>query len=39
MAFIARSPIAEQPYGVVHEAVIVSLQRAGLWLSPGEDLS
>jgi ribonuclease P protein component len=39
MAFIARAPIAGQPYAAVHEAVAVSLQQAGLWLSPGEDLS
>jgi ribonuclease P protein component len=39
MAFIARGPIAEQPYGAVHEAVMISLQQAGLWPSPGEDPS
>jgi len=39
MAFIARRPIVGQPYGAVYEAVVVSLQQAGLWLSPGERLS
>jgi len=38
MAFIARRSMAGKAYGAVHEAVMASLQQAGLWASPGEDL-
>ena len=34
VAFIARGPIAKQPYQAVHQAVTATLQQAGLWLSP-----
>jgi hypothetical protein len=38
MAFIARRSVTGEAYAAVHEAVMTSLQQAGLWLSPGEDL-
>jgi ribonuclease P protein component len=36
MVFIARGPIAEQPYEAVSEAVVTTMQQAGLWSPPGE---
>ncbi len=36
VAVIARGPIAGQPFQIVEEAVVTSLQRARLWLTPGE---
>lgn len=36
VVFIARKPIAGQPYEAVSEAVVAAIQQAGLWSPPGE---
>lgn len=36
MALIARGPIVGQPYQAIDDAIMTSLQRAGLWRLQGE---
>lgn len=36
IVFIARGPIAKQPYEAVSDAVVTTIQQAGLWSPPGE---